>query len=272
MTMNTAFLFAADDVRIFVNEVTDNRSTGYSSGCNVKLSFFGDIIESARGIKSIQLKKAIDNTGRDIKCSKDKIGYEKKRDDENKIEVPVNLKNPSRNATAIKELSGVAELYIPKRDRDSIVRIKNFMKHLGEPIVSPILKNSKIEVIIFTKEEYEEYKRKKEEEAKDKEAEQIKEGLSEAFEGFFGGFFGGSTDEKNSLVFLINDPEERFLEFSFLDSEGEQIKTEGCTWTSDYRKYNFSELPPDDAELLIYISTPKSIKKVEFKLTDITLP
>ena len=132
MTMSTASLFAADDVRVFVSEVTDKRSTGYSSECKVKLNFFGDIIENARGIKSIQLKKAIDNTGRDIQGSKDNTDYEKKRDDENKIEETISLKNPSRNATAIKELSGEVELYIPKRDKNFIVRVKSFMKHLGE--------------------------------------------------------------------------------------------------------------------------------------------
>ena len=70
----------------------------------------------------------------------------------------------------------------------------------------------------------------------------------------------------------ISDPEAKLIEFEVADGKGARISGQGSMKTGDVRILNYAETLPADAQLRIFLKTPKSVVSLPLKLTDISLP
>ncbi len=61
------------NVHVMVSEVSDRRTTGqFFAGSEIKLKLVGDALGDIRGVRRIQITKAVDDTGRNL-VTDDKI-------------------------------------------------------------------------------------------------------------------------------------------------------------------------------------------------------
>ncbi|MBI5100348.1 MAG: hypothetical protein HZC48_07370 [Nitrospirae bacterium] len=266
---------SAEDVKVSVSEVRDSRTTGqFFAGLEIKLKAMGDNIADARGIR-MNVTKAIDDTGRDLlKKDSDKRTEFTKPDENNsgQAEIEIKLKNPSRKAASVSELSGEIVIFAPKKDPNATAEIAAFMTMAGKPVENSALKNAHVEIAIMTKKQFDDFKEKQKKEVKAKEGEIIRE-LGEAMAKALGALFEGMMEiGENSVILNIADPDSKVIELEFLDAGGGAIKSFSTMKTGDIRVYEFDKPMPPDARLRIFMMTPKSLMKTGFKLTDITLP
>jgi len=261
-------------VQTQLGDVKDSRTTGqFFGGLEVKIKLLGDSVADAESIRTV-INTAVDDTGRDlIDHEKQKNEFVKKNgQSQQSWELSVNLKNPTRKATAIKELTGKADLLVPKNDPDSIVKVDDFQKLGGQPIASPALSAAGIEIVAYTKEQADAEKAKQAEEAK----KNPKANIGEAIAGVFGEMFnmGGGP---NSITVQLKDPKEMVADVEFQDESGHKIKGNGWSSSGDIKTkasktYNFQSKLPDSTRLVIYLATPKSVVTVPLTLKDVFLP
>ncbi|HEU0048833.1 MAG TPA: hypothetical protein VFQ43_14680 [Nitrososphaera sp.] len=134
------------NVHVMVSEVSDRRTTGqFFAGSEIKLKLVGDALGDIRGVRRIQITKAVDDTGRNL-VTDEKIssagpfGFERIGKVSSQIEQTVKLGNPARKASVIKEIIGNIELYAPQKDPNATVTVKNFTAQIGSPLALPDLR------------------------------------------------------------------------------------------------------------------------------------
>jgi hypothetical protein len=262
---------SAPQIQVNVGDVTDNRTTSaFNSECKVELKFTGDAAADAQSVRRVQLTEATDTTGRDLVP---------KANDENSprpfgfgqssgaLSTEVKLRNPSRNATAIKILMGRVELFNPTEANGGRLTIKNILQHPAEPVENPALAKYHIQLIYLTKEAYD---------AKKKEIESHQNGdqkLGEAFGQLFKGMFGGMvSDSKDSIQLYIGDPDKRIIDLKFVDGQGKPLKSNQSWSTDSFKSTSFESPPPPDTQLNIQLATPESLKTYSFQVENIALP
>ncbi len=88
-----------------VSEVSDRRTTGqFFAGSEIKLKLVGDALGDIRGVRRIQITKAVDDTGRNL-VTDDKISsagpfeFERIGKVSSQIEKTIKLGNPARKAS-----------------------------------------------------------------------------------------------------------------------------------------------------------------------------
>jgi hypothetical protein len=256
-------------VQVSVGDVTDNRTTGaFNAECKVQLKFTGDAAADAQSVRRVQLTEVTDTTGRDlIPKQTDKMtprlnGFGQAG---NALSSEVKLRNPSRNATAIKVLKGQVEFFNPTEANGGLLTITNILQHPAEPIHNATLE--KYQLIYLTKAAYE---------AKKKELQDQQSGdqkMGEVFGQLFSGMFGGMmSDSKDSIQLYVHDPDQRIIELNFVDGQGNPLKTTQ-TWSSeDFRSTSLKSPPPADTQLRIQLATPESLKSCSFQTENIPLP
>lgn len=264
----------SQSVQVTAGDVTDSRSTKeFFSGLEVEIKVIGDEVVDIYGIREIKIQTAVDNAGRSL--IKDENGYKffnRNKNASNILKKEIKLKNPSRAANSIKSLKGYIELFNPALDSSSKLISPNFISDPGKSLLSNKLSNSGIEIIYLTKEIYEQ-KKEEFEQSKQGEMDQLGEALGDAFTELFKGLFNPSlTEDKNALNFLVKDDEKKIVDIQFVDSQGNEIKKWGSSRMGNLHTYSFQEAPPVGAQLVVYVATPKSLKKVPFNLTNIPLP
>jgi hypothetical protein len=256
----------AQDIKINVGDVKDSRTTGqFFAGLEIDLQFLGDALED---VKSIQctINKAVDDTGRDLIKEEESVQTtEINKDNPGRADFTIKLKNPSRRAMTIKELSGEVEMYIPKNDPNAIVTIKNFTSQPGKSLVNKGLNENNIKVSVLTTDQYESVKEKQKAEADTSILGQMVSSLAN----FFGGF---SSPGKNSIILELIDPESRIINIEFVDQHGKVIDTQGSSSNGDIHVYDFEKSMPKNAQLKLYLKTRLAIKNMPFNLKDIDLP
>lgn len=272
LLMTSAIVHSAD-VRMSVSDITDNRSTGHFSQLEVKLKVMGDAVSDAKGVR-VRITGATDDTGRNLLREKDD------RDDFTQIgdegpgqsEIAVKLKNPARKATVIRELTGEVSLFMPKMDPGSSAVIDRFMTKGGKPLEHKALKAAQVGVTVLTRADFEELREKRKRDIKDGGGEAVKE-LGEALAGVFGALFEGMMQiGDNSVILGVDDPQSRVMAIEFLDRNGKRISSQSSMRMNDVRTYEFEKPMPQDAQMIIYLVTAKSLVKEEVKLKDIPLP
>jgi len=264
----------AEDIRVSVGEVKDTRTTGqFFAELELKLKIMGDIMADAKGLK-VRITKAIDDTGRNLlKDEEDKADFTKP-DGYNigQAEIAVKLKNPARKAAVIKELLGEISIFVPKNDPGATATVTHFMVMTGKPLNNAALKAAQVEVIVLTKNQYDEIKEKKKQEVKEKEGELAKE-FGEAMVQAFGSLFGGMMEiGENSVILSVKDPESKVAAIEFMDKGGKKINSNSSMKMTDVSVFGFENPMPQDAEMTLFIVTPKSLIKTLFTLRDIALP
>jgi hypothetical protein len=260
-------------VKVLVGDISDNRSTGsFTSECKLELKFTGDAASDAASVRQVRVLKAVDELGRDLvqNATHDSLSSFGSSQRSGTLKTELRLKNPSRNATTIKLVEGEVELFHPTKENGGTLLIKEILKHPSEPVENPFLKNYGIEVAYLTKESYEAKRKQIAEQQKNDAGGKLGDAFGELFKGMFGGMM--SSDTKNSLKLYVKDPEKRVIDVEFQDASGKSLKR-GSSWsTGELRQIELNAPPPADAQLLIQLATPDSLKTVPFKLENIPLP
>lgn len=265
----------AGDVIVSVSEVRDSRTTGqFFAGLEIKLKLMGDSLADAKGL-SLSVTKAVDDTGRDLLKKDEGRSKEFTRPDESRAgqaELEVKMKNPSRKAAVVKELSGEVSIFSPSKDPNAVAAIDSFMAHAGKKIGSNALKAARVEVAVMTKKEFDEFKEQQKKEVKAKEGEMVRE-LGEAMAKALGSLFGSMMEvSENSVILNITDPDKKVIDLEFTDAAGAPVRSGSTMKTGDLRIYEFEKPMPQDAKLTIFLMTPRSMARTPFKLKDIALP
>jgi hypothetical protein len=244
----------AADVQTYVGDVDDRRTTGkFFAKLEVELKFLGDDIEGAKGLRCT-VTKAVDDTGRNLVSEKNKTNEfsDFDSDNPNQTKVIVKLKNPSRKAATVKEISGEIEIFKPDNDPASIVTVTNIA---GKPKIllsHPSLTAAQIQITVLSREQY------------DKAAEES--GARPQFR-----YLDETGGGKNNVILYVKDPQFKLVKIEFLDASGKVILSGGMR-NRDLRTYDFSKPLPKGAKIRVYVATSKSLIKAPFMLRDLALP
>lgn len=291
MLLVIASAAAYAQVRVMPGEVKDTRRTdGFFNKLEVEMKVIGDVLSDAKGVR-VNVTKAVDETGKDLVPEKerDKDFEEVDSSDKSTLKVQLELKNPSRQALAVQEISGTLELFVPKRDPGATVTIPQLGRVVGQAITSPALKAAGIEISIWNKEQYEGRRKLEEErlkkafEEKKKKAaesgtpdEDLGDALASGLMKVFGGMFSAMTEMgENGLALSIKDLKKQLVGIEFRDASGKEVSHRGKTTMGGEERtvlYEFEEKLPADTQIKFFLMTPNSVVKVPFKLTGVPLP
>jgi hypothetical protein len=266
------------DVRVSAGTIEDRRTTGrFFAGLEVELKLTGDDLADAKSAR-VLLKKAVDETGRDLLP-------EKKSDEDFRSfqgsDLKLSLKNPARNSSAIREISGQLELYVPTRDPASTVTIDRVTSKMDRSVESPALKAQKISLRVVSPKAHRAAAKKREAEF-DKEMEKHKEEMkkeagddksAEALMALMKGFSGMMNEVgDNDLIVEFEDEQKKILDMSVVDSKGDSISSNGSMSSGGLKIIQFGQKLPPDAKLKVLLQTKKSIVAAPFSLTNVPLP
>jgi hypothetical protein len=268
----------AQGVRVSAGTIEDRRTTGrFFAGLEIELKLTGDDVADAKSAR-IVLKKAVDETGRDLLP-------ESKPDEDFKSvgssELKLALKNPARSAGAVKEITGEVQLFVPTRDPAAIVTVDRVTSRMDKAIDSPALKAQKIAVRVVSPKAHRAAAKKREAEL-DKEMAKHKEEMkkeagddktAEALMALVKGFSGMMNEVgDNDLILEIEDEQKKILDVSVVGPNGDKIDTRGSMSSGGLRILQFGEKLPADAKLKFLLQTRKSIVSSPFTLANVPLP
>lgn len=257
--------------KVTLVSLEDRRSLGtsyFGNRCELELKTTGDEVKKYKYVKIKSLIRALDSEGTDLLNDKpDKVDYAEIGDEKLKIE----LKNPMRKATSIKEIAGTLDLYNPTEANGAIVKVANFQ---AKPNVNMLPKKAPLSVVFFTKESVEKMAKqeKAEREAKMKQLDpatrEIAAGLMALVEGFGAGMAG-----ENELSFYVNGDTGKLVDIKVEDETGKEVRRSGRFISGDHlHTYSYDEKPNPKWKIKILIETPASVKSVPFSLKDVELP
>jgi len=265
----SSLAFALD---IQVGDVQDSRTTGqFFSGLTVDLKMVGDELNDASGVK-VNIASALDDTGRDLLNPEEKKDTfeDLKQFGQTQNKVSLKLKNPARRANTIKELKGQLELYVPKNDPASKVTVNDLSKQGGKPIESQAFKDAGVQLTLMTSQQYEAEKKKQADAAA---AEAKAKGMPPEMLNMMNSLsMGMGSDDANSLIMKVTDPNNRLVEVTVLGTDGQPIRSNGSMSSGDTKTLYFEQKIPDGAKVEIALATPKSLMVVPLNLQNIALP
>lgn len=135
------------------------------------------------------------------------------------------------------------------------------------------MKAAGVELIASTKEQVDAAKAKKAPETSKPTQGNMGQALEGAFQEMFN--MGGGP---NAITVKLSDPNNKIVSLEFQEASGKKIETHGTssstnglTKTTTYT-YNFESKLPDDARLVVYLATPKSMVVAPFSLKNVPLP
>lgn len=268
----------AQDLRVSAGTIEDRRTTGrFFAGLEVELKLTGDDLADAKSAR-ILVNKAVDETGRDLLP-------EKKPDEDFKSigssELKLSLKNPARGASAIREIAGEVQLFVPTRDPAAVVTVDRLLSRMDKPVDAPGLKAQKISVRLVSPKVHRAAAKKREAEF-EKEMEKHREEMkkeagddktAEALMALVKGFSGMMNEVgDNDVILEIEDEQKKLLDVSVVRADGETIDTRGSMSSGGLKILQFGEKLPPDAKLKFLLQTRKSIVSAPFTLASVPLP
>lgn len=274
----------AQEVRVSAGTIEDRRTTGkFFAGLEIELKLTGDDVADAKAARLL-VKKAVDETGRDLLPESRSESDFQKSFGGGAPDLKVSLKNPARTASAVKEISGEIELFLPGRDPAATVILDRILSRMDKPVESAALRSQKVEVKVVSPKIYRENAKKREAEL-DKEMAKHKAEIekevqaagedaktAEALIGLvraFSGMMGEVGD--NDLVLQIQDEQNKLLDVEVVGAEG-KIDSQGSMSSGGVKILKFSEKLPADAKLKLLLKTKKSVVAAPFTLVNVPLP
>lgn len=269
---------SAQGVRVSAGTIEDRRTTGkFFAGLEIELKLTGDDLADAKSARLL-LKTAVDETGRNLLP-------ESKPDEEfksiNSSELKLSLKNPARGASAVKEIAGEVQLFVPSRDPAATVTVDRLLSRMDKAVDSPALKAQKIAIRVVSPNAHRAAAKKREAEL-EKEMEKHKEEMkkeagddktAEALMALVKGFSGMMNEVgDNDLILEIEDEQKKLLDVSVVGPKGDTIDTRGSMSSGSLRIIQFGEKLPADAKLRLLLQTPRAIVSAPFSLTNVPLP
>jgi hypothetical protein len=268
----------AQGVRVSAGTIEDRRTTGrFFAGLEIELKLTGDDVADAKSAR-IVLKKAVDETGRDL------LPEQKPDEDFKSVgssELKLALKNPARSAAAVKEISGEVQLFVPTRDPAATIMVDRVVSRMDKAVDSPVLKTQRIAIRVVSPKAHRAAAKKREAEL-DKEMAKHKEEMkkeagddktAEALMALVKGFSGMMNEVgDNDLILEIEDEQKKILDVSVVGPKGDAIDTRGSMSSGGLRILQFGEKLPADAKLKLLLQTRKSIVSSPFTLANVPLP
>lgn len=264
---------AAADINVQAGDVKDTRTTEkFFAGLEVHLKFLGDDLDGAKSLHC-NVTKAVDDTGRDlVKTEKEDAQQSSGEncDDSGRAEVTVQLKNPARKATMVKELAGEVVVFKPKNDPAATLTFSNVNVKTGLVLTHATLAANQIKAAVLSKEQYEKKAKDAEKAAEAKNGmEKMGEGMAKAFAGMFGGMM---TPSENSVILEVTDPQAKLVSVEFTDAGGKPIHPQSTMSTDTARVYDFEKPLPPTSRIRLFVSTPKAMIHAPFTLNNLLLP
>lgn len=260
------------DLAVSAGDVTDRRrNDNLFASLEIELRLTGEAAAGARGARAT-VEKAVDDTGRNlIKEKSDGSNDFAKSTGDGPPALKIELRNPARRATKVRELTGQVELFVPERDPSAQARVAKFASQMDRPISAPALKAAGAAVTVVSRKTYEEEK-KKDAERRKKEAEGagIAGAMVNAFAGLFEGMFGDIGE--NDVLVRVEDKGKKVFSVDVLDAAGKPVEGMGSMKVGDFWILKFMEKLPADAGLQVSVMTPKSVVTERFALKDVALP
>jgi hypothetical protein len=275
---------AQTGIGVEVVELEDNRvNAGMFSGrLEVRLNLTGADLEKIDSSRLV-VKQARDDKGNDLWEDREQADFQGR--EYNMGQVTVSLKTPPRSAKSV-SISGTAELFVPSKDPNAIVKIPKALSKLDKPLDAKALKAEKISITLLSPKKYEEKhgaqklddakiaeirERAKQEGADPEEVEAMIE-LAKAFQEL-----GGGTPVEGAVILSGKDADfKRIARIRVLAADGTEVSFPSrSTSTSEGETLMVlepSEPPPADATLEITLLTKKATMSVPFQLADIELP
>lgn len=262
---------------VTVGQVNDRRGSFARLAIGLELP---DVDSSDVAASRVVVTRATDDTGRDLvpdDAKEKKLepsqrgGFGGADGKKSPALVTVELKNPARKATVVKEAAGEIELYMPGKDPNGVADVPGFLAAAGKPVSHPALAASGVGVTVLTKAAFEAEKKRL---AEQKRQEAKKEGLgAEMLESvvtsFLELFF---TPGEDDVLLKLSDPKGRVQEFAFVDPAGEEKRVgsyerDGITVLSAW-----GEKAGPDWTLRVKLKTPKTLARYAFALKEVPLP
>ncbi len=257
--------------KVALVSLEDRRSIGnsyFGNRCEIELKTTGDEVRKYKYVKIKGIIRAVDSEDVDLLNEKEEEqDYQEIGEEKLKIE----LKNPLRKATAIKEIAGTLHLYNPTETNGAILKVANFQ---AKPNVNLLPKTAPISVAFFTKESVEKMakQQKAQREAEMKKMDEASRKIAEGLIGIFEGFSGGLGSE-NELAFYIDGDLTKLVDIKFEDETGKEVKRNGRFTSGEHLyTYSFDQKPKPQWKIRVLVESTASVKAVPFSLKDIELP
>lgn len=273
------------NVKVVVAEVDDDRISAEmaTGGLVLTLNLAGDGLDDVKSAR-IRVKEAKDDTGRSLVSSKASRAEFSDRNT-NAGNIQVNLESPPRSAVSVR-VSGTADLFIPKRDPNSLVKVPGFLARPGKPVASKGLGAAKVEVTVLSKERYiEELKKNRLDEKKiaairaEAKERGMKPGEVESLIEMAKAFdeIGGSDFPEHGLYLQIPKAgEEKIQDFWLETASGERIETGSSAGRTAeemvLKQIDVKKELPKDAVLVVSLFTDKAIVSLPFDIKEVPLP
>lgn len=246
---------------VIVSSVKDIRP----NYCHVALRL--DDATGTYSIHDLRIVAATDDTGRDLRLDKGSNVPHPFNISSNSLYY-VYLKNPVRAARFITVLEGEVDLFQPRPDNDSKLVIKDFQAHPGEWLESSELQKAGIHLLYVTPDTTNTVREKfnalvAKRPTWEKEAALLQQSRND-------------LRLQNAVQLLCDDPDKRLVDVSYQDAAGNPIEKRGgaagYAYSTGHFTHSFEHPLPADAQLVVYVATPASIKTVPFRLENIALP
>lgn len=264
----TSITFAATDIKVAVNSVTDVRSTSkfYEPMLQVELIFKGEAVRNATGLMALEVIRAEDDYGKNLvieNSTEERFEFNSKK--RFMMYQKVKLKGTDRSSENISGFEAKVKLLNATEENGGLIVKQYFREKPNEVFDDFGLEKYEIEITFLTKDWAEKLKKDSMEETEEKNFE-------EDLYKDFSGLFAGLLHLENGVTFKIKDPNNKFLAMNFYDDEGKEIKQSGPMVRDDLYSYGFKKPLPEFVTLHIYVASLKAIRSLKFKLKKIELP
>jgi hypothetical protein len=274
-TSIAATAVAQSDVN--VTQVNDRRSSGHFAQLVIRLELpkikTGDVAASR-----VLVSSAVDDSGAslvDTEAGEPQLeqNYQSPDPDmgKNPVSVAVNLKNPARKVTKVKEVRGEVELYMPSKDANSIAEIPKFLSMSGKSLSHKALKANGVDIALVSPQQIAAEKKRlgdakrKEYTASGWSGDDLESMVKTYTDDLF------QTDEGDLLV-KITDPNQRIQSINYVDATGD-VKHVSRNDADGLTKFStWGEKPQPDWKLQVSLKTSKNTQRVPFVVRDVALP
>jgi hypothetical protein len=282
LVLSAASLLAqkpAAPVEVTVQQVNDRRTSGSFSHLTISLEL--PRVRSAEVAASrVFVTTATDNSGRSLiepEAGEPQLESNMRPGDSTKTPPPpatvsVTLANPDRKATAVKEVRGEIELYMPAKDPNSVAEIAKFLSSSGKPLTHKALKANAVEIALLSPAQIDS-ERKRMADVKRKEAKESGWQDGEDLDALV----KSSTEslwavEEGELLVRVKDPNHRLQEIAYVDAAGEEKRISTRTEEGLVYFSTWGDKPQADWKLKVSMKTPKNLVRYSFALKDVALP
>ena len=163
------------------------------------------------------------------------------------VSVSLELKNPPRTATMIRDARGEIELFMPSKDANSIAELTKFMPASGKAVSHKALKANGVEITFLTAAQIDAENAKREDWAK-------------------------IQPQEGEIVVRIKDPNKRVYDWRYINAAGEPKRVSVNDSDGIGVISSWSEKMQPDGKLRVTMKSAKNTVKYPFALKDVPLP